>query len=244
MKKGNLFVSVEEAQEIISRTIKGATPINLKTENASGFVLAKSLKSPVYSPLFNHSAMDGYAFRFGDFVKGSHLQIEGESSAGTFYAGKLKSNQAVRIFTGAPIPQGADTVVMQEKTKVLNDKLTIIDSSLKKGSNIRLKGSQIKKGETAVNKDTLLNPGSIGFIASLGISEINVFPKPRIAVIVTGDELVSPGETLQPGQIFESNSHTLLAALSDDQFHEVTIFRVKDNFNATRKIFDKAIFGF
>ena len=241
MAKGNFFVTVNDAKEIINRNVKGRAAVLLKTEQASGFVLAQTIKSPIHSPLFDHSAMDGFAFRYSDYSNGSKIFIEGESAAGSNYTHKLKRNQAVRIFTGAAIPNGADTVVMQEKVVRDENKLVIMDPSLIKGANIRLKGSQISKGKSAIGKGTVLNPGSVGFVASLGIPTIKVFPKPRVAIVVTGNELISPGKTIKLGQIFESNSHTLLAALYEDRIHDVKVIRVKDDFEATKRVFEKTL---
>lgn len=230
-----LFISVEEAQRLIIRAVRNFKTIEVKIENASGFVLSKTLKSEYPSPPFHQSAMDGYAFRMADLSVKS-FKIIGEAKAGTNFSGRVNKGEAVRIFTGAAVPEGADTVVMQEKTVSENDELIITDSSLKKGSNIRLQGSQIKRGEKAILKGTLLNAGSVGYLAALGFAKVSVFRKPKVAIIVTGDELVSPGKKLQPGQIFESNSHTLKSILESDQNINPEIFFAKDSFDAIRKI--------
>jgi len=233
-----IFISVEEAQKSIFRAVKSSKAIEVKIENASGFVVSETLKSEYPSPPFNQSAMDGYAFRFSDLTP-TPLKIVGEAKAGTNFPNKVGKGEAVRIFTGAAVPSGADTVVMQEKTIATKFELEITDSLIKKGSNIRLEGSQIKKGTIAIVKGTLLNPGSVGYLAALGIAKVNVFRKPKIAIIVTGDELVAPGTKLKPGQIFESNSHTLRSVISSNQNIQPELFFVNDSFETIRKVFKK-----
>jgi molybdopterin molybdotransferase len=239
----NIFISVEEAHRLIFRAVKNSKTIEVKIENASGFVLSETLKSKYPSPPFHQSAMDGYAFRFSD-LSVRPLNIVGEAKAGYNYNGKVKKGEAVRIFTGAAVPDGADTVVMQEKVLAKASELVVTDSLLKEGSNIRLQGSQIKKGATAILKGTLLNPGSVGYLAALGFAKVNVFRKPTIAIIVTGDELVAPGKNLKPGQIFESNSHTLSSVISSDQNIRPEIFFAKDTFDSIRKLFQKTLLKF
>ncbi len=161
----NFLVSVSDALSIISQRIKPGPVKLIKTSNSTGYVLAKTLKTPFQSPPFNQSAMDGYAFRFNDLKQGNTIAIIGESAAGKNFSGKIKKGQAVRIFTGAEVPPGADTVVMQEKVSVDVSVLKIHDINLNYGSNVRKAGSQLKKGNVAIEKNVLLKPGAVGFIA-------------------------------------------------------------------------------
>lgn len=236
-------ISVSNAIAAILSAVKTGPIITVKTEHASGYVLAQTVKSPYHSPPFDNSAMDGYAFLFDDHKKGKPIIIVGEAAAGKNYKGKLKSGQAIRIFTGAAVPSGADTVVMQERIFLKEDRLLVRDDKLVKGANIRKAGSQLKKGAVAIEKGICLNPGSVGFLAALGIDKVKVFNRPNVAVIVTGDELIPPGNKLAAGQIFESNSIALQALLNADGISNVKLFKAKDTFESTRKVFQKAIAG-
>jgi len=240
----NHLIPVSEALDAVLRTVKAGPVISVVTEDASGYVLAQTVKSPYLSPPFDNSAMDGYAFRFDDHVKGKPILIVGEVPAGKKFKRKLKSGEAVRIFTGAAVPDGADSVVMQERIFLKEDRLLIRDEKIFRGANIRKAGSQLKKGAVAIDKGTFLNSGAIGYLSALGIASVKVFSLPSVAIIVTGDELIAPGRKLLPGQIFESNGATLKSVLQTDILTNIKIFRTKDTFEATRKVFQKAFASF
>lgn len=237
----NYFVSVTDALSIIFRTIKSGHVKEILTSDATGYVLAKAIINPYPSPPFDQSAMDGYAFRFNDFKSGRKIVITGESAAGENFIGKIASGQSVRIFTGAAVPPGADTIVMQEKVELNNSAIIIRDDKLLKGANIRKAGSQLKKGIIAADKGVLFKPGAVGYIAGLGIKIVSVYSKPVVSVIVTGDELISPDQELGPGQIFESNSAALCSLLQNDGINNIKCFRVKDSLKSTGNIFRKAL---
>lgn len=230
-----------EAIQAIINNLKPSGRVLLSIDKAKGFVLAKDVKAPMHSPAFDNSAMDGYAFRFNDWQEGKRLNIVGVSSAGKPFPGRLKKNEAVRIYTGAAIPAGVDTVVMQEKTSIDQNTLLITDLAIKKGANIRKTGSEIRKGETAIAKGALLTPASCAFLASLGITEVTVHKKPSVSIIVTGNELVKPGLTLKPGQIYESNSIALKHALLQEGITSIHITQANDNPAAMSRAFQKAI---
>lgn len=213
----------------------------MRLDKAVGFVLAKDVKSPMHSPPFDNSAMDGYAFRFSDFESGKPLNVSGESSAGNPYLNRLKKFQSVRIYTGAAIPSGADTVVMQEKTSIDQNTLLITDSAIKKGANIRRAGSEIHKGRIALAKGTLLNPSACAFLTSIGITKVSVQVKPSVAIIITGNELVKSGKSLKPGQIHESNSIALQLALQKEGINNISILHVRDKPDSMHSAFQKAI---
>src|SRR5581483_8246771 len=162
-------------------------------------------------PAFNQSAMDGYALSFAGWQLHKALTVHGESPAGEAELSWLKPEQAMRIFTGAPMPEGADTVVMQEKVQVIDGTLHIQDEQLQAGYNVRIKGSEIKAGELVLPKGHRLNPSAIGFLATTGVAEVLVYPIPAISIIVTGNELQQPGKPLVHGQVYECNSFQLTA---------------------------------
>ncbi|WP_346238263.1 molybdopterin molybdotransferase MoeA [Niabella insulamsoli] len=207
------MISVSAAKQKIDEYVSALNPVRLPLAEAAGKVLAQDVCSKVYVPGFQQSAMDGYAFSFADWSSGAQLKIVGEHQAGTDQIISIQKGEAVRIFTGAPLPTGADTVVMQEKTSVLDSNLTIEDEKLIKAGNVRPAGSEIKKNECALKSGDLLTPAAVGLLAAVGVDEVLVYPHPETTIIVTGKELMAPGQPLAYGQIYESNSFMLGAAL-------------------------------
>lgn len=231
--------SVEEAKNVLLNNIEITMPAFAPIENAGGLILAEDIFSPVDLPPFNQSAMDGYAVNFSEIKKEMCFKIICEIKAGDVPNKKLKNGEAARIFTGAVVPDTADCVVMQEKVFVQNGNMYLEKSQLKKSSNIRQKSSQIRKGELALAKDNYLNTASIGFLASMGIKKVKVYPKPKIAIVVTGNELQTDGKKLKEGKIFESNSVTLYSALREIHLDTVKIsFVIDEKMLLKRKIND------
>lgn len=232
------MITVSEAKEIIRSSVKPLPPVLLNLKEAAGKVLAATILAGLDIPPFPQCAVDGYAFSFSDWQHG--LKVEGELQAGSEKKMVLKSGQAIRIFTGAPMPEGADTVVMQEFTQLQNNILTIDDSKLKQGSNVRPQGSEIRAGEIALAKETLLVPGAIGFLAGIGVNEVEVYPNPVVSVIITGKELQQPGNKLKSGQIYESNSFALSAAFSQLNM-PVTVFYLEDDLQSLTNTLQTAL---
>ena len=193
-------------------------------------------------PPFRQSAMDGYALRLDDVSQ--KLKLQGVVKAGDTEVPTLLVGHALRIFTGAMVPDTADIVVMQEKVEVENDKIVIKDSNLKSQMNVRSVGEQIKMGSIAVKKRTVLSPGVIGFIASLGITEVEVVKKPNIALAITGDELIQPGNSLLLGQVYESNSITIQSAAESTGYNISETVFLKDNFEETKSKINRLISNF
>lgn len=204
-------------------------PVTVPLEQVAGRVLAADVFALTDIPAFDQSAMDGYALSFAGFQLHKTLTIQGEVPAGAPELFMLQGNQAMRIFTGAAVPTGADTVVMQEKIQAENGRLHILDEQLKAGLNVRLKGSEIKAGELALPKGQQLTPAAVGFLATTGVAEVPVYPTPVMSIIVTGNELQRPGKSLLHGQVYECNSFQLRAALQQLQIMEVPVFEAKDN---------------
>jgi molybdopterin molybdotransferase len=211
----NKMLSVEEARNLVMKNSPAMKVTKVQLKDALGYVLAENIFSPLDVPPFNQSAMDGYAFQLKNNSARGNRIISGEVQAGTIPKTAISSNNAVRIFTGAQVPDGADAIVMQEKVERSNDSIIIHDEELKEGSNIRLKGSYIKKGAPALQSGTKLTPGAVGFLAAIGIAKVKVYAKPSVSIIVTGKELVKPGRKLIPGSIYESNSLALSSALKE-----------------------------
>lgn len=235
------MISVEKAKQAVKENINILSVENISIENAYGYILAEDIYSPLALPPFNQSSMDGYAFILNDFKNNLPIKIIAEVAAGDSYKNTLKSGEAIRIFTGAAVPVGADCIVMQEKVMVEKDRLQILDIGLNLNANIRLKGSQIEKNKFALSKGTKITAGTIGFIAGMGLSTINVVRKPKVNVIVTGSELIKPGNQLKAGQVFESNSYSLLAALTSMNISAESVQSVSDNEEQVNSIIAKSM---
>jgi molybdopterin molybdotransferase len=218
------MISVTEARKIIHEHTGSLRPVTLPIAQAGGLVLAEDVYAPLDIPGFRQSSMDGYALSFDDWTSFKRLKIMGVIPAGSSDRTPLMPGHAVRIFTGAPLPPGADTVVIQEKVRAEKGDLIIDDDHLTRGSFVRQIGAEIQSGIKALSKGHRLTPASMGFLASIGIATVLVYPKPTVSIIITGEELQEPGRTLQYGQVYEANSHALLAAL-----HERHIFNIHLN---------------
>ena len=236
------MVSVEQAYNIIKENIQPLAAIPMKLEEAAGFVLDTDIFSPVNVPGFLQSSMDGYAFAYTNGYQDSPLQITGMLQAGSSELLEVTVGKAVRIFTGAPLPEGADTVVMQEKTIFQNHSITITDSNLLPGVNVRQIGADILKDSLALTKGTLLTPATIGLLASMGLSEVTVINQPSVHIIVTGNELQAIGKTLTSGQVYESNSHMLVAALQQLGIKKISVEKVTDSLDNITTAIQNSIF--
>lgn len=234
------MISVQEAQEIINQNIPKRKHQIFPLKEAFGYTTAEDIFSRYNIPNFSQSSMDGYAIRFED--KDSKLKIVGEMSAGITKQLHLEQGTACRIFTGAPLPTGADTVVMQEKIKIENnDYLIIEDIDLEKGLNVRVSGSDAKKDSIAIRKDSYLSVAAIGYLAGIGCTEVTVYSPPSVSLILTGNELVQPGKTLEFGQVFESNSYQLESVLRQCGINSIERFWVKDDPLEVEKTLNLAI---
>ena len=235
------MISVGAAKKIIQENSMPLQPKEVALQDAGGMALAADIYSNIDIPAFNQSSVDGYAFLFEGLQQYQLLKIDGEMAAGDASTNTLLPQHAIRIFTGASVPVGADSIVMQEKISVENGMLRIDDIHLKKGSNLRPKGSEIKAGELALEKGTILSPAAIGYLAGFGIDKVLVFPKPTISIIVTGKELQQPGVPLAYGQVYESNSYTLSAALQQLGINNVKIYRADDDLAILTTILQDAL---
>jgi molybdopterin molybdotransferase len=235
------MISVDEAKKIIQENIVALQPVQMPLQKAAGKILAEDVYPTVDIPAFPQSSMDGYAFSFSQWQQQKKLIIDGEIAAGSEKEILLAEGKAIRIFTGAPVPPGADTVVMQEKVTVQNSTLIIQDEAIKQGTNVRPQGSEMKAGELALEKGTLLSPAAIGFLAGIGITSIKAFPHPSISIIITGKELQQAGNPLQYGQVYESNSFTLTSALQQLHFENIKVLRADDDLEILTGILQQAL---
>lgn len=234
------MIQVAEALNIIAENSCKMPITKIKVSKSLGYVLAESVYSPINMPPFRQSAMDGYAFTHSDLTQ---FEVVNTSQAGDFLDDKIQENQAVRIFTGAFVPDDTDTVVMQEHT-TRTDNLLQIEKMPLACANVREKGEQIKKGELVFDANTVITPAAIGFLACLGITKIKVYQKPKVAILVTGNELVSAGNKLPKGKIYESNSLMIEAALQTIGIKKTAVFKVKDSLKKTIKAVESCLAHF
>ncbi|HLO56864.1 MAG TPA: gephyrin-like molybdotransferase Glp [Saprospiraceae bacterium] len=235
------MIPYQEAIDIICQRTQALTSTIKPISDTLGLVLAEDIYSPNDIPGFDQSAMDGYALCVGnEAVKPSYI-IGGEVAAGDAPGDVIDTNIAVRIFTGAAVPKGFDAVVMQEKTMLEDGNLIITDDHITSGQNVRLQGAEIKYGTLALPKGSFLIPASIGYLAGMGIREVSVFPKPKVALIITGNELKQPGEPLDYGQVYDANSYTLTAALHQKGISDIQVVWVRDDLDSLTEVLKVAL---
>ncbi len=237
----NEFVEVSKAKELLKVLAKSAKSEVVNLNESLGRFISAPVFSSMNVPSFDNSGMDGYAFCWED--SGESRKLVAVVQAGKFPEFALQKGTAVRIFTGAPIPKGADTVVQQELVMVVGDTIFFDLRKLSKGLNVRKAGSQCVEGELILISGTKVTPGTIGLLASLGIERVEVFATPKISIILTGDEIIEIGQELQAGQIYNANGPALLACLGALGIHNVDVFHVKDEKTEVSKVISKAIGG-
>ncbi|WIV51912.1 molybdopterin molybdotransferase MoeA [Marivivens sp. LCG002] len=206
------MISVAEALEKLFDLAKPLDSEEVPLLDAMGRVLASDVKARRTQPPFSASAMDGYAVRGRDVKVGATFTLIGESAAGHAFAGKVPEGHAVRIFTGAPMPEGTDHVVIQEDTARDGDTITLTEK-LEFDSNVRPAGGDFHEGDT-LGAPRILGAADIALLAAMNIARVPVVRRPEVAIIATGDELVQPGETPAPDQIIASNNYGIAARLT------------------------------
>jgi len=204
------MISVREGQEhILARLAVPVPPEVLPVTRALARVLAGDVEAPFDVPPADNSAVDGYAVGSADIPRAGtrELDVVGDLAAGAVFDGPLGAGQALRIMTGAPMPAGADTVYPQEVVERAGERVRV--GLIDKGVNVRMRGEDVEAGGIVIERGTVLRPQEIGLITSLGIWQVSVHRRPRVALLSTGDEVVEPGTPRRPGQIYDANRFTL-----------------------------------
>jgi putative molybdopterin biosynthesis protein len=213
------LLSFDEAKQLLDQSFSpkpvGEEQVSLL--KAHERVLAQDIVSPIDIPSFSRSTVDGYAVKAADTFDASEdkhvsLRFCGHVAIGEPPTVTVEQESAAEIVTGAPLPEGADAVVMVEQTSRQGDKV-LVRRPVVRGENIRAAGSDIHKNETVLKKGRVLGSREIGALAAIGLTEVTVYKRPRVAVMSTGAEVVAPGEALPPGKIYDINAHTLSAAV-------------------------------
>ena len=222
-----LFQSLPKVEEIESSPLLECV----------GRVLAGDFIAPINVPPYTNSAMDGFALRSRDLKTSAVLRVSQRIIAGSVGA-KLREGEAARIFTGAPLPEGADCVAMQENCVVSGNEVQILEA-VKSGENLRLAGEDIKSGSTLLESGVRLTPQDLGLVASVGQSCLDIKRRLRVALLTTGNELIQPGKELMPGQIYNSNFYALAALLKEMGCEIVQSGIVADSLEKTKSALEQ-----
>ena len=235
-------ISAGEAMERVLASIRPITQVErVNLRSALGRVIAKDVLSRVQVPNHTNSAMDGFALRGGDLLGEGERTFDmlGVAFAGKPYPGPVGEGQCVRIMTGAVMPEGTDTVVMQERVTIEGDTVTVGHRE-KAGANVRMAGEDLEPGDLAISAGTRVGPSHLGLAASLGFSELPVYRRPRVAFFSNGDELRSVGETIGIGELYDSNRYTLYGMLTEAGAEMVDLGIVRDDPGDIRRAFEDA----
>jgi len=233
------MISVKQAKKILSEICWQLDSEILNVVEASGRVISKNIFTSIDVPSFDNSAMDGYAILY-EKDKTSY-DVYDTIQAGDTNMHELKKGAAARIYTGAPIPKGANAVIQQELVTLNNNEINFEPGCIEQGANVRNQGSQCKVGDMIVKENTKITPGIISLLISVGIVEISVYKNPKIKIIVTGNELVEPGNCINRGQIYNSNEPAIIAYLKMLGIHMVNSIRVKDDKDQLQKEISEAL---
>jgi molybdopterin molybdotransferase len=239
------MTGLEEARTQILQMVGSVGRETVSLKRAAGRIAADSIAANHDLPLFDNSAMDGYAVRSIDvsratMVKPAKLKILGKVAAGEVCDKRLEQETAVRVFTGSALPYGADAVVMQEDTIDADPDHIQVLEPVKPYENVRLKGEDVRKGDTVLREGTTITPAFVGLLGSLGVAEISVFKRLKVGLIATGSELLEPGAPPSDGKVFESN-RAMLASFIERIGAEANIYPiVRDDLATTQAAFEKA----
>jgi molybdopterin molybdotransferase len=235
-------MSVAHAKDYIRQFLEPVEQFeSIALENALGRVLSADILSPANVPNYDNSAMDGYAFHADSLLENGQqpLKMVGTAFAGQAFAGKVNLGECVRIMTGALMPAGTDTVIMQEKV-IRQDEYIILTEAPKRAANVRYAGEDLQLGQVVLTKGHRMKPADLGLVASLGIAEVSAYRKLKVAIFSTGDELVSVGQPLNIGQVYDSNRYSIIGMLKKLDVEILDFGTVPDNFQQLENTLLKA----
>lgn len=234
------MLTLEQAQQSLIAAVRRATRTeSVPLAQACGRFVAAELRARVDNPAFDNSSMDGYAVATADLITADFvLPLAGESRCGD-PPGRLTGGTTMRIFTGAPLPEGADAVVMQEDIKGADGRI-VFPRTVQPGQNIRRRGEDFRAGDGLYATGRRLSTYDIALLSAAGVAQVPVFARPRVLVVATGDELVAPGEPLRPGQIYESNRRATLERLRELGAEAVDGGTVRDDAAALRALLERS----
>ena len=235
------LLPIEQALQALKKQIAPITDtVDVSLEQSLGRILATEIHSPINVPPHDNSAMDGYAIKLADTESSNLLPLAGESFAGHPFQGKTPAGHCIRIMTGACIPEGTDTVIMQEHTEKRPGSIFFSRLPKTAGTNIRKAGEDISRSTRVFRQGHKIRAQDIGLLASLGIATINVYRSLKVAIFSTGDELRMPGEPLKPGEIYDSNRFAVKAMLNKMGVDIIDLGRIPDDLDKLREAFIKA----
>ena len=234
------MISYDQALETVLATVKTLPPVRLPLAEAVGLVLAEPAVARWDMPLWDNSAMDGFACAAASLNATKSLPIVGAAYAGHPYDGQLPTGAAIRITTGAPLPKGAETVIPQEDTREADNQLTLL-RPVTKCQHVRYRGEEFHQGEVLLASGEVLHSGAIGLLAGAGVDQVKVYPQPTVAIFSTGDELVELGQQPGPGQIINSNLLFLQARLRECGCIPLSLGIGEDHSDNLDEILDRAL---
>ncbi|MFH1874510.1 MAG: molybdopterin molybdotransferase MoeA [Pseudomonadota bacterium] len=232
------MITSNKALELILKNIKQLLTTNTTLAKSLNHVLAQDITTPLDFPPFSKSAMDGYAIAKGD--TSAEFKVVGEVAAGQIYLKKISKGTAIKIMTGAMIPPNTGQVIMKEHARELEEDQIKVTKNTSK-DNICYQGEDIKKGSKLFSKGELITPVMLSNISFTGQKNIKVYEQPRVGIIVTGSELLGPGQKYQAGKIYDSNGPLLTSLLDKLGFTKNTARRAKDSFSALQKTFERVL---
>lgn len=239
------MITYEEALKLVDDSVETLGKNEVELADMFGAYLSEDVVATLPSPQFDNSAVDGYGVKLGDLESATadapkQLKLVTAIAAGSPSELQITRGEAVKIFTGARVPNSCEAVVMREYCREVNGSV-LVECTTQPGENIRRQGEEYKKGETVLSAGIKVTPPVVSLLASLGHTRFPVFQKPRVALVVTGDELVEPGQPLKEGQIYDSNAYGLTAALNSLGIKECKTFIARDTREETRNCFEKAL---
>lgn len=235
------MIAIDEALDTVLAAVRPLPGCDLPLQDALGRAAAADIVSPEAVPSFDNSAMDGYALRGAELEGGRReFRVVVDIPAGRWWDGELAAGEAAKIMTGAPLPPGADTVVQVEHTAQTGDLLEVREAPAT-GANVRFAAEDVAPGDVVIPRGVRLGPAEIGLLASIGVADVQVAARPRVAILATGSELVALGRPLGPGQIRNSNSFSAAAQVAEAGGDPILLGIARDDPDETRRLMEAAL---